>query len=328
MVTTLAGGTYGTADGTGTNAKFNSPTGLAISGAILYVADLSNHAIRVVNTGTAAVTTLAGVKGTSGTDDGTGTIAKFDFPRFLAISDTSLYVSDDQNHAIRVVNTGTGAVTTLAGVKGTSGTDDGTGTNAKFSSPSGLAISGAILYVADHRNHAIRVVNTGTGAVTTLAGVKGTSGTDDGTGTYAKFNKPRGLAISDTSLYVSDYSNQAIRVVNTGTAAVTTLAGGIGGTYGTDDGTGTNARFYSPSGLAISGTSLYVADLSNHAIRVVNTGTGAVTTIAGVKGTSGTDDGTGTNARFNAPAGLLAISDTSMYVSEINSNAIRLINFP
>ena len=322
MVTTFAGGTYGTADGSGTAAEFSVPVGLAISGAILYVADYVNHAIRVVNTGTAAVTTLAGVKGTSGTDDGTGTYAKFNDPDGLAIYGTSLYVSDYSNHAIRVVNTGTGAVTTIAGVKGTSGTDDGT--YAKFNHPSGLAISGAILYVSDYSNHAIRVVNTGTAAVTTLAGVKGTSGTDDGTGTYAKFNHPSGLAIYGTSLYVSDYSNHAIRVVNTGTGAVTTLAGGI---VGTNDGTGTNARFYSPSGLAISGTSLYVADLSNHAIRVVNTGTGAVTTIAGLKGTPGTDDGTGTNARFNAPVGLV-ISDTSMYVADLNNNAIRLINFP
>ena len=293
----------------------------------MYVAEFDNHAIRVVNTGTAAVTTLAGLKGTSGSDDGDGTYAKFNFPRGLAISDTSLYVSDFSNHAIRVVNTGTAAVTTIAGLKGTPGTDDGTGTNAKFNSPRGLAISGAILYVADYFNNAIRLVNTGTGAVTTLAG--GTYGSDDGDGTNARFNMPSGLAISGTSLYVSDYFNHAIRVVDTGTAAVTTLAG-LKGTSGSDDGDGTNAQFKKPAALAISGTSLYVSDNSNHALRVVDTLTADVTTVAGVKGTSGSDDGTGTNAEFAGPQGLaLDPADATMlYMADGNNNAIRLINFP
>ena len=295
----------------------------------MYVADKENHAIRVVDTGTADVTTIAGVRGTSGTDEGTGTNARFNQPRGLAISGASLYVADKENHAIRVVNTGTGAVTTLAGLKGTSGSDDGDGTNARFNRPRGLAISGAILYVADYLNHAIRVVDTGTAAVTTLAGYRGSSGTADGTGTNAMFNSPTGLAISGAILYVADYNNKAIRVVVTGTGAVTTLAG-VRGSSGTADGTGTNARFNRPFGLAISGTSLYVSDNFNRALRVVDTGTADVTTVAGVKGTSGSDDGTGTNAEFNTPQGLaLDPADATMlYMADSDNNAIRLINFP
>ena len=308
---------------------------MAISGTSLYVAEYSNHAIRVVNTGTAAVTTLAGLKGTQGTDDGDGTNARFNTPAALAISDTSLYVAEFGNHAIRVVNTGTGAVTTIAGLKGTSGTDDATGTYAKFNFPRGLAISDTSLYVADYLNHAIRVVNTGTAAVTTIAGLKGTSGTDDGTGTNARFNNPAALAISGAILYVADYYNHAIRVVNTGTAAVATIAG-LKGTSGTDDGTGTNARFNKPLGLAISGNILYVSDNSNYALRVVDTGTADVTTVAGVKGTYGTDDGVGTNAKFALPKGLAIdpADATMLYMADGSeyrgwgSDAIRLINFP
>ena len=335
MVTTLAGdpNTSGDdyhdddySDGTGTDAEFDYPWGLAISGTSLYVADLGNNAIRVVDTGTAVVTTVAGVKGTSGTTDGSGTNARFDHPAGLAISGTSLYVADGWNDAIRVVDTGTAVVTTLTG--GTEGTTDGTGTNARFNSPSGLAISGTSLYVAEYGNHAIRVVDTGTAVVTTVAGVKGTSGTTDGSGTNARFYYPMGLAISGTSLYVAEYGNHAIRVVDTGTAVVTTLAGvkGISGS-GPTDGTGTNARFSYPAGLAISCNKLYVADRSNYALRVVDTETAVVTTVAGLKGTSGTTDGTGTNAQFWYPTGLLIdpADASTFYVTDLD--LIRLVKY-
>ena len=301
--------------------------GLAISGTSLYVGDTYNHAIRVVDTGTAVVTTLAGVKGTSGTTDATGTNAKFNFVFGLAISGTSLYVADKSNHAIRIVDTGTAVVTTLAGVKGTSGTTDATGTIAQFNGPCALAISGTSLYVADRSNHAIRIVDTGTAVVTTLAGVKGTSGTTDATGTNAQFNYMSGLAISGTSLYVGDTYNHAIRVVDTGTAVVTTLAG-VKGTSGTTDGSGTNAQFTSPHGLSISCNKLYVADFFNHVIRIVDTDTKEVTTVAGVKRFSGTADGTGTNAQFTGVRGLYldpAGDASTFYVAD--SNAVRLMKF-
>ena len=337
MVTTLAGdpNTSGDdydfsdySDGTGTDAEFDIAWGLAISGTSLYVADTYNHAIRVVDTGTKVVTTLAGVKGSRGATDGTGTNAQFWYPAGLAISGTNMYVADGRNDAIRVVDTGTAVVTTPYGVMGTSGTTDGTGTNARFYSPEGLAISGTSLYVAEYYNHAIRVVDTGTAVVTTLAGVKGTSGTTDGSGTNAQFYYPTGLAISGTSLYVADYGNHAIRVVDTGTAVVTTLAGvkGISGS-GPTDGTGTNARFNYPTGLAISCNKLYVADRYNYALRVVDTETKEVTTVAGVKGTSGTTDGTGTNARFYYPTGLLIdpADASTFYVTDLD--LIRLVKY-
>ena len=319
--------TSGTADATGTNAQFNSLNGLAISGTKMYVADTNNHALRVVDTGTKEVTTFVGVMGTSGTTDATGTNAQFWSPHGLAISGTSLYVADQLNYAIRIVDTETKEVTTLAGSKGTPGTADGTGTNAQFWSPSGLAISGTSLYVADLVNHALRVVDTGTKVVTTVAGVKKNSGTADGTGTNARFYYPISLAISGTSLYVAGYYSHAIRVVDTETAVVTTLAG-VKGTSGTADGTGTNAQFYSPYGLSISCNKLYVADQDNYAIRVVDTDTNEVTTVAGVKGTQGTADGTGTNARFSAPFVLQldpAGDASTFYVADYN--AVRLMKF-
>ena len=286
------------------------------------MADTFNHVLRAVDTGTKEVTTVAGVKGTAGTADGTGTDAQFRFPYGLAISGTSLYVVDYMNHAIRVFHTGTKDVTTLAGNKGTYGSTDGTGTLAKFSYPLGAAISGTSLYVAEYNNNAIRVVHTGTTEVTTLVG--GTVGTADGTGTSAQFSRPSGLAISGTSLYVADYNNHAIRVVDTGTKEVTTVAGQKG-TAGTADGTGTSAQFNAPADLAISGTSLYVAETDNYAIRVVDTDTKEVTTVAGQKGTQGAADGTGTNAKFFKPHALSFGDASTLYV--VDNLAIRLMKF-
>ena len=71
----------------------------------------------------------------------------------------------------------------------------GLGTEARFNYPFGIAVDGTgNAYVADTYNHSIRKVTPG-GVVTTLAGTPGVSGTNNGTGTAAKFNEPFGLAV-------------------------------------------------------------------------------------------------------------------------------------
>ena len=149
VVSTLAGsGTSGYADGTGTSAQFSNPTGVAVDGAgNVYVADQVNHRIRKITT-SGVVSTLAG-SGTSGYTDGTGTSAQFNYPTGVAVDGAgNVYVADQGNHRIRKITT-SGVVSTLAG-SGTSGYTDGTGTSAKFSYPTGVAVDGAgNVYVAD-----------------------------------------------------------------------------------------------------------------------------------------------------------------------------------
>jgi sugar lactone lactonase YvrE len=148
------------------------------------------------------VTTLAGVSGNGGGTDGTGAAAIFNNPMGLTVDGAgNVYVADTYNATIRKI-TPAGMVTTLAGTAGMSGSADGTGTAARFNSPTGLAVDGAgNIYVADTYSATIRKI-TPTGMVTTLAGVTGVAGIR--IGAMPRFGFPAGLVIAGDSLFVSD----------------------------------------------------------------------------------------------------------------------------
>ena len=329
-VTTLAGSASagaGKVDGAGSAARFNLPTGLTLDNSgNLYVADLGNELIRKV-TPAGVVTTVAGAGGTSGTLDGSGFIlnpALFSGPSSAATdSSGNVYVADTTTHVIRKV-TPAGVVTTLAGTARSSGTTDGNGSAARFSSPGGVALDGSgNVYVADTGNHTIRKI-TAAGDVSTLAGIAGTAGSANGAGTAATFNLPSKLAVDGSgNVYVADYANHTIRKI-TAAGVVTTFAG-TAGTAGHLDGTGGAATFDFPRDVALDGSgNVYVADSGNHAIRKITAG-GAVSTFAGTAGSNGTADGTGSAARFDGPAGLTVSASGMVIVADANNSTIRQI---
>ena len=217
VVSTIAGGsTSGFADGAGTSARFNNPSGLALdSSGNVYVADQYNHRIRkiapAVGESDREVSTIAGGS-TRGSDDGAGRSARFNNPTGLALdSSGNIYVADYGNHLIRKISTEK-VVSTIAGGS-TSGSADGAGRSARFTSPYGLALDAeGNLYVADSSNHLIRKITPG-GLVSTIAGGGSTaSGKENGPGRSARFNSPYGLALdAEGNLYVADRDNHRIR---------------------------------------------------------------------------------------------------------------------
>jgi DNA-binding beta-propeller fold protein YncE len=320
-VITLAGsGTSGFNDGTGMEAEFYEPSGVAVdSDGNVYVSDMTS--IRKI-TPAGEVSTIAGSG--IGYADGPGTSAQFFLPRGVAVdSEGNVYVADMYNQRIRKIDLN-GVVSTIAGSG--IGYADGPGMEAKFHEPSGVAvdISGNV-YVADTYNHRIRKIVIATGQVSTLAG-SGSSGYADGTGVAAHFRDPYDVAVDSSGnfLYVADTNNQRIRKIVIATGQVSTLAGS--GSSGYADGTVTMAQFASPWGVAVdsSGNVLYVADTNNHRIRKIVIATGEVTTLAG-SGTNGFLDGDFLTANFEYPYGVAVDSSGNVYVADRNNHRIRKI---
>jgi hypothetical protein len=269
-------------------------------------------------------TTLAGLAGSAGSSNGTGTAARFNYPQSVGLGPTGLvYVADSINHLVRKI-TSSGVVTTLAGSAGNAGNTNATGTAARFNTPSGVAVDGAgNVFVADTHNHSIRKI-TPAGAVSTIAGA-GVAGSADGTGTVARFNLPYGLAVDGLgNLLVADTGNHTIRQI-TPDGTVTTLAG-TAGVSGTADGTGASARFYLPSSIAVDALgNIFVADTFNHTIRLLTSG-GVVTTVAGTAGSSGSADGGAGVARFNQPYGVAADHAGHVYVADSGNDTVREVD--
>lgn len=324
-VTTLAGtvGTAGSKDGSRSAANFNNPVGICTDGINLFVTDFFSNTIRKIVITSGAVTTLAGSAGTTGAADGIGAAASFNGPGSITTDGTNLYVTDYYNSTIRKVVITTGAVTTLAGSVGTTGSTDGIGLAASFKGPSGITTDGTNLYVVDTLNSNIRKISISTGLVTTIAGTAGSRGISDGIGTSARFNNPAQITTDDVSLYVTDFASATIRRVVIATGAVTTIAG-TALTTGSADGVGTAARFNSPNGITTDGTNLYIVDSSPNTIRKLVISTGEVTTLAGLAGTTGAADGIGSSALFWYPVGI-ATDNVNLYVTDTNNNTIRMI---
>ena len=325
-VSTFAGlqGTSGSADGTGSTARFSSPGYEALDAAgNLYVSDGLNNTIRKI-TPSGVVSTFAGSPGVAGSLDGTGTAARFNAPTGLAFDSAgNLYVGDYANNKIRKI-TPAAVVSTFAG-SGLAGSADGAGSAASFNAPQGIGVDvNGNVYVSDSGNYTIRKI-TSAGVVSTLAGHVGQWGFADGAGSAATFDGSRGLAVDSVGqVYVADYFANTIRVISPA-GVVSTLAGigWAGGPANFADGPGSAARFQKPWGVAVDRAgNLYVADSSNQAIRKISGANAMVTTLAG-SGSIGSADGTGVLASFNIPLGIAVDGNGVVYVADSTNDTIR-----
>ncbi len=299
------------------------------------------------------VSTLAGDE-REGFNEGCigGDEARFRRPRRITLGpDGLLYITDQQNHAIRTINPNTREVCTIVGT-GVAGYND-TGNSREFpptfSNPNGIALdSTGTIFVTENGNNVVRRVLRGAGGaitVNTFAGstdlieesdrqnrlnstLLGIEGFRDGSSGDAAFRAPDDIVIaSDGTIYVADSLNHAIRRITRdgGQVVVETLAGT--GVRGFADGDADKARFFTPIGLALSldEQSLFIADLNNSRIRRLDIQTRRVETYAG-NGRLGNDDGPLGVASFSQPIGLALDSDGTLYVSDFVGNRIRRID--
>jgi hypothetical protein len=307
-VSTLAGGTRGSADGSGAAAQFYSPFGLAVdtSGNVI-VADDLNSKIRSI-TPAGVVTTIAGT-GAQGFKDGPASSALFSGPVSVAVDPmNNILIADIFNYKIRELST-SGMVSTIAGT--TVGETDGPVATAQFDSPFRIEEDGSgNIYVSDA--HFIRKISGGN--VSTLF---------DGHNYTTSLNDFTAIAIGQSSnLFLCD--DFGADVFNLTTAGVFTVFAGSGITQYLD-GQGTAASFGDATGVALDGSgNIIVVDQGNQRIRLITPG-GLVSTIAG-SGVAADLDGMGTAAEFFNPQ-CVAVDKKSgtIYVLEPESNRIRKI---
>jgi len=295
----------------------------------LYIADRGNSRIRKVDRA-GIITTIVG-DGTTGYsgDGGLATTAKLKLPQGVVVDKSgNIYIADEGNDAIRKVN----ALGIISSVVGSAGSgfagDGGVATAAKVSNVSGVAVDNVgNVYICDKGNNRIRKIDA-KGIIRTVAGNGSPGyGGDGGPATAAQLSSPQTVTVDKWgNIFIGDFHNNRVRKVDTAGVITTIVGTGVRG-YTGDGGPATAAQI-SDEGSAFPDNygNIYIADLYNNAVRVINTA-GIITTIAGtgLGGDSG-DGGPATAAKLNGPA-FVTVSDAGdLYISDQGNNVIRMIN--
>ncbi len=301
----------------GSQGGFLDPHGIALGGdGTLYIAEQAGQAIRTVSR-SGDVGTFAGHL-IVGDEDGDRTVARFrDIWAIASNASGDIFVGDDA--AIRKVKAN-GEVTTLAGKQHGYGAKDGPGRDARFVSVRGLAFDSAgSLYASDTYNSVVRKVLPN-GYVSTHAGRSGVSGAADGTAGTALFQTPTGLGVDPSgNVYVADTSGHTVRVIRP-SGEVLTIAG-TSGLAGSNDGSGANAKFSYPTGIAIGDDgNVFVADTNNYTIRSLDR-FGLVTRVAGTSGVPGYADGNA--SLFSYPAAAASDLKNGVFIADRSNRAVR-----
>jgi DNA-binding beta-propeller fold protein YncE len=224
LITTVAGDgskKYSGDGGPAASAGLVEPNGVALdaAGRKLYIADVADHRIRVVDLAGGTITTFAGTgRGKHEGDGGPAVAASIAGARAVELGpDGTVYILERQGNTLRGVDPRTGIITTRAGTgaKGYSG-DGGPATSATFNGPKELALDAAgNIYIVDTENHAIRRIDARSGVITTVAGSGRRGGNGDGgPATVAELDRPHGVAIAaDGAVWIGDTNNHRVRRV-------------------------------------------------------------------------------------------------------------------
>jgi sugar lactone lactonase YvrE len=224
MITTVAGSAtrgYAGDGGLATAASLKGPSGVAVDASLnLYIADSANHVIREVASSSGKISTVAGSNIAGGFGDGgQATAARLNCPFGVAVDASgNLYIADQNNYEIRLVNQSTGIISTIAGdtMNGNFAGDGGQATAAELWYPTGVALDASgNVYIADNWNSRVRMIAKSSGIISTFAG-NGSSGYsgDGGTPTAAALDLVGAVAVAPSgNLYIAGINESRIRVV-------------------------------------------------------------------------------------------------------------------
>lgn len=258
------------------DALLNFPTAIAADAeGDLYIADTMNHRIRRVDARTGRITTIAGVGlPRFGGDGGPSVAAGLNEPAALVVQGARLYVADQSNNRIRMVDLRTGVITTVAGTGTATFNGDGRpATEAALAGPSGLTIgTDGRLYIADTFNGRIRAVDPATGIIETVVG-------DGGEYRYQgemevsspSLSRPSGIAVDlEGNVFMTDSDNHLVRRWDRVAGRIDRVAGTGNANYGGDGKTPLEASLNYPFGIVMGQENhLFVADTFNHRIREI-----------------------------------------------------------
>ena len=262
---------------TAVQAQLNFPTAVAVDReGNVYIADTMNHRVRMVDSETGIISTLVGTgQARFSGDGGPADKAAINEPAALAVDDAGrLYIADQSNHRIRVVDLKTGVIRTVAGIG--IATYDGDGKPAvdtALAGPSGLALADNRLYIADTFNSRVRCVELSSGLMTTMAGNGGVYRYESPSDAPSpSLSRPTGITFDrEGRLFLTDSDNHLIRQWDEASGVAFCVAGQGVPSYSGDGGAAREASLCYPFGIVADcdGT-LLVADTFNHRIRVLS----------------------------------------------------------
>jgi DNA-binding beta-propeller fold protein YncE len=224
-------------------------------------------------------------------------------------------------------------ITTAVGTgeKGYAG-DGGLASRAQLNGPFDVGFDAhRNLYFSDTFNHCIRRVDARTGVITTCAGCgeAGYSG-DGGPATRARFNEPYGIAVDNAgNVYVADRHNHCVRRIDASAGIVTTFAGNGSSGFAGDDGPASRGGMVEPNGLALdpAQTRLFIADVADHRVRVVDLASGVIWTFAGTgEPEHSGDGGPATAAGIHGARAVKVTADGTVYVLERQGSTLRAVD--
>jgi len=257
-------------------ALLNFPTAIAVDqDGHLYIADTMNHRVRRVDAKTGLISTLAGVGQPRFSGDGGPSVnAGLNEPAALAVHGTRVYIADQSNNRVRMIDVATEIITTVAGTGLAGYNGDGMpATEASLAGPSGLAVGAdGTLYIADTFNGRIRGVDPTTGMISTVAGDGGDYRYQGPTETSSgSLSRPSGISLDrDGNLLITDSDNHLVRRWERATGRIDRIAGTGEASGGGDGGPALEAGLSYPFGIVVDANGrVLVADTFNHRMREI-----------------------------------------------------------